>query len=166
MSILCLQGEPEFERLKRELEEVKNAPRGLEGTFRSAAEMERHRAQMADAAIEEQLEVQTAFRYSIRRRSSALSKPNCICSKRLLLPFRLICTLPSASGKVRRRAKSLLAYRRLVKDLHKIAEVAFTYREHGAKLQTIYDKRQRTELDIARREQEIKQLKGVHQPLP
>jgi hypothetical protein len=40
------QGEPEFERLKRELEEVKNAPRGLEGTFRTAAEMERHRAQV------------------------------------------------------------------------------------------------------------------------
>ena len=51
------QGEPEFERLKRELEEVKNAPRGLEGTFRTAAEMERHRAQLADAAIEEQIEV-------------------------------------------------------------------------------------------------------------
>ena len=56
-----VQGEPEFERLKRELEEVKNAPRGLEGTFRSTAEMERHRAQMADAAIEEQLEVQVRF---------------------------------------------------------------------------------------------------------
>ena len=41
-----MQGEPEFERLKRELEEVKNAPRGLEGTFRTAAEMERHRAQV------------------------------------------------------------------------------------------------------------------------
>ena len=73
---------------------MKNQPRGLEGTFRSAAEMERHRAQMADAAIEEQLEVQTAFR------------------------------------------------------------------EHGARLQGIYDKRQRTEMDIARKEQEIKQLKG------
>ncbi len=60
--ILHLQGEPEFERLKRELEDVKNAPRGLEGTFRTAAEMERHRAQLADAAIEEQLEVQTQFR--------------------------------------------------------------------------------------------------------
>lgn len=91
----CLQGEPEFERLKRELEEVKNQPRGLDGTFRSAAEMERHRAQMADAAIEEQLEVQTAFR------------------------------------------------------------------EQGARLQSIYDKRQRTEMEIARKEQEIKQLKGV-----
>ena len=56
------QGEPEFERLKRELEDVKNAPRGLEGTFRTSAEMERHRSQMADAAIEEQLEVQTTFR--------------------------------------------------------------------------------------------------------
>ena len=56
------QGEPEFERLKRELDEVKHAHRGLDGTYRSAAEMERHRAQLADAAIEEQLEVQTAFR--------------------------------------------------------------------------------------------------------
>lgn len=56
------QGEPELERLKRELEEIKHAPRGLEGTFRTAAEMERHRHQLADAAIEEQLEVQTAFR--------------------------------------------------------------------------------------------------------
>jgi hypothetical protein len=44
------------------LDEVKNAHRGLDGTYRSAAEMERHRAQLADAAIEEQLEVQTAFR--------------------------------------------------------------------------------------------------------
>lgn len=77
---------------------MKNAPRGLEGTFRSTAEMERHRAQMADAAIEEQLEVQTAFR------------------------------------------------------------------EHGAKLQSIYDQRQRTEMEIARREQEIKQLKGYCLP--
>lgn len=40
------QGEPEFERLKRELDEVKNAHRGMDGTFRSAAEMERHRAQV------------------------------------------------------------------------------------------------------------------------
>jgi hypothetical protein len=60
--LLVLQGEPELERLKRELEEIKHAPRGLEGTFRTAAEMERHRHQLADAAIEEQLEVQTAFR--------------------------------------------------------------------------------------------------------
>ena len=45
-----------------QLEEVKAQPRGLEGTFRTSAEMERHRAQLADAAIEEQLEVQTAFR--------------------------------------------------------------------------------------------------------
>lgn len=43
---------------------MKHAPRSLEntGTFRTAAEMERHKHQMADAAIEEQLEVQTAFR--------------------------------------------------------------------------------------------------------
>eukprot|EP00884_Botryococcus_braunii_P009363 jgi/Botrbrau1/18428/Bobra.0072s0020.2 len=88
------QGEPEFERLKRELEEMKNQPRGLEGTFRTQAEMERHRAQLADQAIEEQLEVQTAFR------------------------------------------------------------------EHGNKLQKIYEGRQRTEVEMARREQEIKQLNG------
>ena len=86
------QGEPGFERLKRELEELKNAPRGLEGTYRTAAEMERHRAQAADAAIEEQLEVQTAFR------------------------------------------------------------------EHGAKLQSIYEVKQRTESEMSRREQEMKQL--------
>lgn len=74
---------------------MKNAPRGLEGTFRTAAEMERHRAQLADAAIEEQLEVQTAFR------------------------------------------------------------------EHGARLQGIYEKRQRTDVEMARREQEMKQLHGA-----
>jgi hypothetical protein len=79
------QGEPEFDRLKRELEEVKHPPRGVETAFRSAAEMERHRHQMADAAIEEQLEVQTAFR------------------------------------------------------------------EHGQRLQGIYDKRHRTEMEIAKR---------------
>ncbi len=47
------QGEPEFERLKRELDEAKHQPRSAEGAYRSAAEMERHR---------HQLEVQTAFR--------------------------------------------------------------------------------------------------------
>lgn len=62
MKRLVLKGEPEFERLKQQLDEVKHAPRGLEGTYRSAAEMERHRHQLADQAIEEQLEVQTAFR--------------------------------------------------------------------------------------------------------
>ncbi|GAX74273.1 hypothetical protein CEUSTIGMA_g1722.t1 [Chlamydomonas eustigma] len=88
------QGEPEFERLKRELDEVKNAHRGLDGTYRSAAEMERHRAQLADAAIGEQLEVQTAFR------------------------------------------------------------------EQGARLQGVYDKKQRGEFEMAKRETEIKQLQG------
>jgi hypothetical protein len=42
--------------------QAKHAHRGLDGTYRTAAEMERHRAQLADAAIEEQLEVQTALR--------------------------------------------------------------------------------------------------------
>ncbi|CAD7697548.1 unnamed protein product [Ostreobium quekettii] len=89
-----MQGEPELERLKRELEEVKNTPRGLEGTFRTAAEKERHRAQLADSLLEEQLEVQSAFR------------------------------------------------------------------EQGARLQGIYDKRQRTEIEMAKREQEISQLRS------
>jgi hypothetical protein len=43
------QGEPELERLKRELEELKHAPRGLEGSYRTAAEMERHRHQVRPA---------------------------------------------------------------------------------------------------------------------
>lgn len=63
---------------------MKNAPRGLEGTFRSAAEMERHRAQMADAAIEEQLEVQTAFRYFLHPYSSAFT---CFLATLLFLSF-------------------------------------------------------------------------------
>lgn len=90
---LLLQGEPEFDRLKREVEEVKSHQRGLEGgSYRSAAELERHRAALADAAIEEQIEVQTAFR------------------------------------------------------------------ETGQRLQRIYDHRRETELNMARREQEMKQL--------
>jgi len=36
MALVCLlQGEPEFDRLKRELEEVKQSHRGLDGTYRS-----------------------------------------------------------------------------------------------------------------------------------
>ena len=58
----ALQGDPEFGRLKRELEELKNPPRGLEGSFRTAAELERHRAHLADAALQEQLKAQAAFR--------------------------------------------------------------------------------------------------------
>ncbi len=40
-------------------------------------------------------------------------------------------------------------------------EVQTAFREHGARLQQIYDKRQRTDMDIARREQEMKQLQGA-----
>lgn len=79
------QGEPEFERLKRELDEVKHTPRVLDGGHRNALEMERHR---------HQLDVQTAFR------------------------------------------------------------------EQGARLQAIYDKKQKTEYDMTKRETEIKQLQG------
>ena len=83
-----LQGEPEFDRLKRELEEVKHAHRGLDGTYRSTAELERHRAQLADAAIEEQLEVQTAFReqgsrlqtiYEKKQRAEYDMSKRCVC---------------------------------------------------------------------------------------
>ena len=90
-------GEPELDRLKRELEELKHAPRaaaGPDGGFRTAAEAERHRHQLADAAIEGQLEVQTALR------------------------------------------------------------------EQGSRLQALYDRRQRAEYDLAKRENEVKQLNG------
>ena len=40
-------------------------------------------------------------------------------------------------------------------------EVQTAFREHGARLQQIYDKRQRTDMDVARREQEMKQLQGA-----
>ncbi len=43
-------------------------------------------------------------------------------------------------------------------------EVQTAFREHGARLQQIYDKRQRTDMDIARREQEMKQLQGAREP--
>ncbi|KAK9835258.1 hypothetical protein WJX84_005739 [Apatococcus fuscideae] len=56
------QGEPEFDRLKQDLEALKNKPLGWEGTFRTAAEPERQRVQRTDTAIEQQLEVRTAFR--------------------------------------------------------------------------------------------------------
>lgn len=58
-----LQGEPQFERLKKELEELKAAPtRSLDGTYRSSAELERARKQHSDASIEDQIQVQANFR--------------------------------------------------------------------------------------------------------
>jgi Ubiquitin carboxyl-terminal hydrolase len=56
-------GEPRFERLRRDLDEMKTAPsRSLDGTYRNTSEMERHRSQLADAAIEEQITAQAEFR--------------------------------------------------------------------------------------------------------
>ena len=56
-------GEPRFERLRRELDEMKSAPsRSLDGTYRNTSEMERHRSQLADAAIEDQMTAQAEFR--------------------------------------------------------------------------------------------------------
>jgi len=56
-------GEPQFERLRKELDEIKSAPsRSLDGTYRNTSEMERHRSQLADAAIEEQITAQAEFR--------------------------------------------------------------------------------------------------------
>jgi hypothetical protein len=55
-------GEPKFERVKRRLDEVKSQQRGVEGTYRSNADMDRQRQLMADIAIEKQLEAQSAFR--------------------------------------------------------------------------------------------------------
>ena len=43
-------------------------------------------------------------------------------------------------------------------------QVQTAFREHGARLQSIYDKRQRTDVEMARREQEMKQLQGAHLP--
>ena len=93
---MTVQGEPEFDRLKRELEEVKNQPRGLEGTFRTAAEMDRHRAQLADAAIEEQLEVQTAFREHGARLQVPCHSPAAVlvkamCKAKLVLLCCAVC---------------------------------------------------------------------------
>jgi hypothetical protein len=57
------QGEPKFEKVKRRLEESKASQRGLDGSsFRSSADMDRHRQLAADSAIERQLEAQSAFR--------------------------------------------------------------------------------------------------------
>ena len=68
-------GEPQFERLKREMEELKSAPsRPVDGTFRNAADMERHRAQLADAAIQDQMAVQAAYRKTGGRLQKVLEK--------------------------------------------------------------------------------------------
>jgi hypothetical protein len=56
------QGEPKFEKVKRRLEEVKSQQRNVEGTYRTGADMDRHRQMMTDMAIEKQLEAQSAFR--------------------------------------------------------------------------------------------------------
>ena len=57
------QGEPKFEKVKRHLEEVKAAQRsGLEGTYRSSADMDRQRQLITDKAIEKQIEAQSAYR--------------------------------------------------------------------------------------------------------
>ena len=61
--IKIAKGEPEFKRLQQELEGAKRAPRQSEGgAFRNAAELERHRAAMVDAAHEEQVELLDALR--------------------------------------------------------------------------------------------------------
>lgn len=57
------QGEPQFERLHRELDELKaTASRSLDGSSRSATDVERARKQRGDAAIEDQIHAQTEFR--------------------------------------------------------------------------------------------------------
>jgi hypothetical protein len=57
------QGEPKFEKVKRRLEESKASQRGPDGpSFRSSADMDRHRQLAADSAIQRQLEAQSAFR--------------------------------------------------------------------------------------------------------
>lgn len=57
------QLEPEYQRLTAELEALKSNPRNLEGgAYRTAAEAERHRTVVADALMEEQLQIQQALR--------------------------------------------------------------------------------------------------------
>ncbi len=45
--------------------------------------------------------------------------------------------------------------------VHACVQVQTAFREHGARLQSIYDRRQRTDVEMARREQEMKQLQGA-----
>lgn len=92
--MIPVQGEPEFERLKKEMDDLKQTHRKMDGPFRTTHEMERHQTQAQDAQVEEQIQVQTQFR------------------------------------------------------------------EHSAKLQSIFDKRQRVEVDITRKVSEERQLIG------
>lgn len=55
------QGEPKFERLKKQYEEAKQKQRTTE-TCRSIPDAERNRQAATDAAIEEQLHAQCSFR--------------------------------------------------------------------------------------------------------
>lgn len=55
------QGEPKFERMKKAYEEGKQIQRAAE-TCRSTPDAERHRQAATDAAIEEQLQAQCAYR--------------------------------------------------------------------------------------------------------
>ncbi len=60
--------EPEFKRLQQQLQEAKRASRQSEGgAFRNAAELERHRAAMVDAAHEEQVELLDALHEQSQR---------------------------------------------------------------------------------------------------
>lgn len=71
--LLLLQGEPELERLKRELEELKHAPRGLEGTFRTAAEMERHRC----VSVGERVRLCVVWEHCCYNKSSGPNRSAC-----------------------------------------------------------------------------------------
>jgi hypothetical protein len=49
------QGEPEFKRLKQELDEAKSEKRAVEGNFRSQADYERHKEALIQQVHEEQV---------------------------------------------------------------------------------------------------------------
>jgi hypothetical protein len=62
ITFFLLQGERDLERLKHKLEQLQHAPRSHDGTFRTAAEAEWQRKQLAAEAADEHWEVDKALR--------------------------------------------------------------------------------------------------------
>lgn len=145
------QGEPVFERLKKQLEEVKGAHRGVDGSFRSAAEMDRQRQVLADQAIEEQLHAQTAFRtqgahlqgvvnklhaQELENRKLCAPSTRCVASARLRVlrsPARRCACNASAARRSRvLRARSDQEMKQLSSWKQTIASVILRLEDHIA----------------------------------
>ena len=58
------QGEPQFERLKRQLDDLKSISnaRALDGNYRVTSDVDKQRIQLADSNLDEQLRVQSSLR--------------------------------------------------------------------------------------------------------